>query len=59
MNWTGLPPTAAACRAWRALRDCGVIRATADRPGFVELFDRGLADYRRVADSDKLDWRLT
>ncbi len=46
--------------ALRALRDCGVIRAKRDHPGFKELWTDFLADIHPAPGSDDYwDYRLT
>ena len=46
--------------AFRAVRDCGVIRTRFDHPGLASLFEDGLVDYHRVAgDQNALDWQFT
>lgn len=45
--------------ALRALRDCGVVRVRFDHPGYIALFEAGLATATPVDDDeDALDYRL-
>lgn len=49
--------SAAAYRALRQVRDCGVIRVAADHAGMMELYDEELVDF--TVAGDQLDYRLT
>ena len=59
-QWVQCHLSPLALSAYRAVRDCRVIRTRFDHPGFIELYEIDYADYQPVGgDENAADWRLT